>query len=337
MLPFWTALGWIGVLKLWVAAFGMFLLGRALGMRFGGALLAGIVFALNLKMVTWLILPAHERVDVDPLAAAADRSARAATRACWPAPGWRRVVALQFLAGHPESSFHALLAAVAFLALRLWQARRAGAAARDLSPAGAAGVRRGGRGGAALAAVSLIPFAELLWQSADFHDRRGHSVDIALELRECDRRLHARLLGPAHADARSGCFVLERALYVGALPLMLVAAALVAAAAGRADRGRRCSAACGFAVVLGIPPFLQIVTRLPVFNSGHNSAPDRPRDVRRGAAGRLGPRRPRRTRSASRAGAQAGARHRAASAGGAADRRRGAPAPRRAQRPGRRV
>ena len=42
------------MLKLWVAAFGTYLLGRALGMRFGGALLAGIVFALNLKMVTWL-------------------------------------------------------------------------------------------------------------------------------------------------------------------------------------------------------------------------------------------------------------------------------------------
>ena len=48
VLPFWTALGWIAVLKLWVAAFGMFLLARALGMRFGGALLAGLVFALSL-------------------------------------------------------------------------------------------------------------------------------------------------------------------------------------------------------------------------------------------------------------------------------------------------
>ncbi len=57
MLPFWTALSWIAVLKLWVAAFGMFLFARALGMRFGGALLAGVIFALNLKMVTWIIYP----------------------------------------------------------------------------------------------------------------------------------------------------------------------------------------------------------------------------------------------------------------------------------------
>ena len=34
--------------------FGTFMLGRSLGMRFAGALLAGLVFAFNLKMVTWL-------------------------------------------------------------------------------------------------------------------------------------------------------------------------------------------------------------------------------------------------------------------------------------------
>src|SRR5688500_4600003 len=58
VLPFWTALGWIAVLKRWMAAFGTFLLGRALGMRFAGALLAGIVFALSLKLVTWVTYPA---------------------------------------------------------------------------------------------------------------------------------------------------------------------------------------------------------------------------------------------------------------------------------------
>ena len=80
VLPFWTALGWIAVLKLWVAAFGTFLLARALGMRFGGALLAGLVFALNLKLVTWLTYPHDERLEPDPLAAAGHRPARAPAR-----------------------------------------------------------------------------------------------------------------------------------------------------------------------------------------------------------------------------------------------------------------
>ena len=122
VLPFWTALGWIAVLKLWVAAFGAYLLGRCLGMRFAGALMAGLVFAFSLKMATWLSYPHAGVWALIPwLLAATDRVVR---RPDLPgAAGLAAVAGLQFLCGHPESSFHALLAAVAFLALRLWQAR----------------------------------------------------------------------------------------------------------------------------------------------------------------------------------------------------------------------
>ena len=41
--------------------------------------------------------------------------------------GLAAVVGVQILSGHPESSFHALVATGAFLVLRLVQARRAGA------------------------------------------------------------------------------------------------------------------------------------------------------------------------------------------------------------------
>ena len=117
-------------------------------MRFGGALLAGVVFALNLRLVTWLIYP-HVGIwalfpwlllFVDRLVQPAGPARR---RRRWP-----RSSALQFLAGHPESSFHALLATAAFFALRLWQARSRGAVAP------AARVLRRGRGGTALAAVA---------------------------------------------------------------------------------------------------------------------------------------------------------------------------------------
>jgi len=64
--------------------------------------------------------------------------------------------------------------------------------------------------------------------------------------------------------------LLERALYAGALPLMLAGVALVA----RRSAERIWVALLGaisFAVVIGIPPVVQIVTRLPVFSSGHNT------------------------------------------------------------------
>ena len=57
VLPLDDALAWIAVLKLWVAAMGMFLLARELAMRFAGALLAGLVYGFSFWMVTWVAYP----------------------------------------------------------------------------------------------------------------------------------------------------------------------------------------------------------------------------------------------------------------------------------------
>jgi hypothetical protein len=264
VLPFWTALSWIGVMKLWVAAFGMYLLARSLGLRFGGALLAGIVFALNLKMVSWVIYPTMGVWALIPwLLLLTDRLVRRPDLLAGAALA--ALVALQFLAGHPESSFHALLVACLFLALRLWQARGAGRAV--LRPA----LAFGGvvAGGTALAAISLIPLGELLWLSADVHDRAGQSVDVHLQLKEVIGVFMPDYWGrPTETSLRP--LLLERAMYVGALPLLLAAVALIV----RRNAERIWVALLGavsFAVVVGIPPFVQVVTRLPVFSSGHNT------------------------------------------------------------------
>jgi hypothetical protein len=268
VLPFWTALGWIGVLKLWVAAFGTFLLARALGMRFGGALLAGLVFAFNLKLVTWLSYPAMSVWTLIPwLLFLTERLVRRPDLLS--GAGLAAVVGFQFLCGHPESSFQALVATLAFFALRLWQARRAGAAeARPLARPLAA-FTAGVGGGVALAAITLVPFGELLWLSADLTDRAQRSVDVHLPAKDALGIFLPDYWGrPTQTPIRP--FLLERALYMGALPLMLAAAALVV----RPTALRVAAALFGglwLAVALGVPPFLQVVTRLPVFSSGHNT------------------------------------------------------------------
>ena len=53
----WKALAVAALLKLFVAAFGTYLLGRALGMRFAGGLLAGAVYAFGTFFVAWLAWP----------------------------------------------------------------------------------------------------------------------------------------------------------------------------------------------------------------------------------------------------------------------------------------
>src|SRR6266511_4165584 len=57
VVPFWWSLAVTAALKLFCAALGTYLLGRALGMRFAGALLAGLAFGLGLYMVAWLSWP----------------------------------------------------------------------------------------------------------------------------------------------------------------------------------------------------------------------------------------------------------------------------------------
>ena len=265
ILPFWTALGVIGVLKLWVPAFGMFLLARALGLRFGGALLAGIVFALNLRMVTWLSYPAMGVWGFLPWTALlADRVVRRPDLVT--GAGLAALAAVQFLVGHAESSFQLLLGTVAFFVLRLWWAhRRDGVGVARPVLVFAAAVA----GGAALAAISLVPFLELLWNSADLRDRAGQSVDVHLPTRDVIGLFMPDYWGrPTQTPLRP--FLLERAFYVGALPLMLAAAALVLRPRPQRVAIAVFGALC-FAVVIGIPPLTQIVTRLPVFSSGHNA------------------------------------------------------------------
>ena len=287
VLPFWTALGWIGVMKLWVAAFGTYLLARRLGMGFAAALLAGLVFALNLKMVTWLSYPAMGVWTFLPwLLLTTERVVRrpGVLSACALAV----VVALQFLAGHAESSFHVLLGAAAFLVLRLWMARRsaepASGPARPLLLFAGAIV-----GGAALAAVSLIPFTELLLSSADIVDRRGASVDLHFPAKDVLGLFLPDYWGrPTQTPLRP--LLLERAMYAGALPLMLAAAALilrptverVAVAAVRRVLARR--------ALRGAAVHADRDAAAPV-QLGAQHAADRAAPVRRRAAGGLGARR----------------------------------------------
>jgi hypothetical protein len=268
ILPFWTALGWIAVLKLWVAAFGTYLLGRSLGMRFGGALLAGVVFALNLKLVTWLIYPAMGVWTWYPwLLLCADRLVKRPDLLS--GSGLAAVVALQFLTGHPESSFHALLLTTLFFAARLWQAHRRGAPAAERLIRPLAVFAGAALGGAAVAAVSLIPFSELLVLSADVVDRRGQSIDKSLPFGDAIGLFLPDYWGrPTQTPFRA--IMLERAVYAGALPLMLAAAALIIRPTRARVLGALFAVLC-FAVVFGVPPFVEIVTRLPIFSSGHNS------------------------------------------------------------------
>ena len=151
---------------MFVAAFGTSCFGRALGMRFGGALLAGVVFAFGAFFIVWLAWPL---TNVFPLIPWILLLTELVVRrpGALPVAGLAALVALQFLGGHPETSFHVMFATVAFFLFRLglrWRQRGLpGVLLRPAVAFGGALVL-----GTALAALTLLPLAEFLLHSGDY-------------------------------------------------------------------------------------------------------------------------------------------------------------------------
>ena len=259
VLPFWWSLGVVAVLKLVTAALGAYLLGRALGMRFAGALLTGIVFGFGLFFVVWLPWPLSSVWAWLPWVLLGVHAVVRRPGAP-PIAGLALAIALQFFGGHPESSFHVLAAATLFAILLLSRSEHRRAAIGRLLAALAAGF--------ALAAIAIVPFAELLAGSADLAEREG-KLPAELEARFILGFAFPEWWGrPSHMQTAG--FMGVRSFYVGALPLMLAAWALIV----KPSRERvsiAVVAAAAVLVVIGAPGTLEVLTAVPGFHASHNT------------------------------------------------------------------
>lgn len=265
VVPFWRSLALIAALKLLVAAFGTFLLGRALGMRWAAAFAAGCVFAFGIYMVIWLPAPLSSVfVWIPWLLLAVEGVVR--RPGALSTAGLSAVVALQFVGGHPESSFHALAAASLFFLWRLWQRGRR--ERRELlarvAAAGAALAL-----GTALAGVAVVPLVEALAQSADVAER-GDDEPVQIQAKYVFSVLMHDYWGRTTQAPRSP-FSVDRGFYAGLLPLFLAIVALTL----RPTAGRVATAAGGLAAVgmtIGEPgPIYDLVIELPGFAQVHNT------------------------------------------------------------------
>lgn len=265
VMPFYESLALVAALKLFVAAFGTYLLSRALGMRFGGGLFAGVAFGFNLWLVTWLVYPHSSVWALMPLLlflvvclVRRPDALRTAALAL--------VAAAILVSGHPESAAHALGAALALLVLRVVQARRsenAPAARPLLMFAGAIALS------VALAAVAIVPFAELLLRSADIDQRGGSGDDQIVQARFLFGILIPDYWGRPTGTPLEG-FLLSRALFGGVLTVVLAAAALLLKPTGERVAVGAFGLVC-LLVVVGAPGVFDLVTALPPFSSGHNT------------------------------------------------------------------
>lgn len=238
ILPFWHSLAWIAAAKLLLAALGIYLYVRELGLRRGPALLAGIAFGWGMFFVVWL---EHPQTDVWlclPWMFLATR--RIAARGSLGATALLGAsTGLAWLGGHPESAGFQLAATALYGAFELIAERRTSAVgdrreALWAGPDWSRSIR--GRAmlmiaglilGLGLGAVVDLPLLEVLHQSGPTN-RGGPALPMNTayafffpELWGMPNKLSAPFVGPVNFN--------ERTAYIGAMPLLLAIAAFVPA------------------------------------------------------------------------------------------------------------
>jgi hypothetical protein len=178
LLPLYPSYVITAILILSVAGIFTFLFAREIGLSKSGALLAMVAFTFSGPMIVWLGYP------LAPVMAWLPAMLLTIERALTRKSGLyvtasSLIIAAQFLGGHPETSFHVMLAWAAYslyraLALEGWHPSRL--LPQLLRIAAAAAI------GALLGAAQLLPFVEALLRSAMFSDRQAQVTRSALSL-----------------------------------------------------------------------------------------------------------------------------------------------------------
>lgn len=258
-------------LRLVIGGCGVWMLGRELDLGPPAALLAALSFALAGMPVSFALFPMGNALALVPwvlwaverLAAAATSSSSTGLAGVTTAGPLATAIAglavaagLQLLAGHPETAAHTALLSLLYLAVR--GAARQGAAFL--------GWAAGWLGGAALAAVQLLPLALLLpatarWQGA----AAGDEPPLRLLLEQPLRLVLPELYGhPAHGTWWGPFNYSATAVYAGALALPLAAAGLARCRRDRRWLALAVTAAFAFAAAYHWPGVRDLLSALPV-------------------------------------------------------------------------
>jgi hypothetical protein len=215
--PYWQALAWIAVLKLGLAALGVFMFARALGLTRGASLVSGISFAFGSYMMGWL---EHPHTNVFLLLGWLLLAAEGVWRRGRPRDaGWLALLTgLALVGGHPESAFIVLMTTASWVLYRL----ATGSEGSRLLRIGL--ILAGIVVGVGLAAVMLLPLRELTGQFPDYNRFfPGLPVKSAYSL------FFPEWWGRPDAGSQSvgPLNFTERTAYVGALPLILAVVGFV--------------------------------------------------------------------------------------------------------------
>ena len=126
LLPPAALLGWRAIAHLAIVMVGTFLFARRLRLSHAAALLSALAFGLGLPNVVWLEHPMAGAIAWLPWLLLCVDGLVAQRRARWTL-ALAAVLAVEILAGHGETTTHALLLCGAYAVFRTFQIRRAGA------------------------------------------------------------------------------------------------------------------------------------------------------------------------------------------------------------------
>jgi hypothetical protein len=289
LMPVYASYVIAAILRLFVAGFSTFLFARALGFSKPGALLAMAAFTFSGPMIVWLGYPLSPIIAWLPAMLLTIERALTKRSNLYMIVGGLTIGA-QFLGGHPETSFHVMLAWAAYavyraISLEGWRPSR-------LLPQ-LARVVLAAMLGTLLAAAQLLPFLEALFQSAAFSIKGAEAFGSApflarlfFEWRNWPTAITALMPQYFGTDLDGSYWFpysnsVEQNAYVGVLPLALAATVTLGSLRQRSSPRRNLilffalmAAAClGLALRL---PLLNAINYLPLFNV---SAPGRLRLV----------------------------------------------------------
>jgi hypothetical protein len=268
-LPFWTlpfdyAFGLSAALKLWVAAFGVYLLVRELGLGFGPGMVAGLTFGFCAFSIVWL---SHPHLGVFVLLPWALWSTERLLRRGRSADGLGLALAFAVacLGGHPGSQLHLAGAIAVYAVLRALLSRTVGRErVRRLAVVAVAAAL-----GVAVAAVSLLPAALLVPGSA------GEAVRDAEDLKLPASALRTALFPdwwgrPSAISFEGPVNFSERTLYAGAAGLVLAVLAATSRAAWRRKLPFVVLALLGLVIAFSVPPLGPVFSEAPILDDVRN-------------------------------------------------------------------
>jgi hypothetical protein len=263
--PFQYALGVAAALKLVVAAFGGYLLGRELDLRPVAAFVSGLAWGFCPFLVIFLSHPVTPVVAMFPwVVLFAERTLRRTLHR--DLVGLSVACAVAFLAGYPESQAHLVLGLAMYAILRAATIREV---ARRRKIGRLARVGLGVVLGAMLAAVALVPVALGIPGTAGVAVRSGGGASqpfsALLTVFFPDwwgRPSGVSVGGPSHYNFRT--------FYLGTLPVLLAAVAVFDRSLIRRTLPLIVLAFVGIAVPTGLEPLHWLLVHTPPFDHSLN-------------------------------------------------------------------